>query len=165
MKPLYELTEDMHALAKLADDPEMEESVKDTMEGIVAAFEEKAQAIVIVTKEFAAEEAKIKSEVNRLQARLKAITNKREALKDYLRENMDRTGINSIKCPLLHLNIIRSNGRDKVVIDDVDSIPDDYVTLDIQKKVDKAALLRDTNEGLAIDGCHLESGKSIISFR
>ena len=79
---LYELTDDYKALLQLAEDPDCDpEVLADTMEGLEGAIEEKAEGYAIVMKELEATEQKIKTEVDRLNARRLSISNNIRCMK------------------------------------------------------------------------------------
>ena len=73
---LYELTDDYMRLLDMMGDPELDpEVLKDTMEGIEGALEDKADGYAKVIKTVEGEKAAIKEEMDRLKARLTALDN------------------------------------------------------------------------------------------
>lgn len=165
MAALHQLTGEMKQLEKLAqDDPEMEIAVLDTIEGIQATFEEKANGLAVVLNTMESTEDQIKNEINRLDARKKRLANQRASLIDYLRTNMETTGIKKISCPLFTITLAK--GREAVVVDDVDEIPDDYMMLpQVEAKADKTKIMADLKDGKLIPGVHKERNRSSIRIK
>lgn len=134
------------------------EQLADCLESIEGAFEEKGTNIVKVINSLDAEMIKpIDDEIKRLQARKKAIVNNKESLKEYLRYNMQMTGINKIKHPLFSITLGKPTVTCEVV--DVDFLPDEYVTTEVSLKPDKKAILKDLKDGKEINGAVLSEGK------
>lgn len=165
MRHLYEISEDMKDLKAMLDDPEMEVAVIDTLEAIKAEFDEKAENIVIADKILKGEEDAIAKEIRRLSAMKSACKNKRESMREYLRLHMDEHNVKSIKLKRIHGSITRSAGRDTLAIDDSLLIPAEYQTTDVTITTDKAAVMKAIEDGEEIKGCHIENGRSIITFR
>jgi hypothetical protein len=163
MSHLYELTGNMKELEKLAEsDPDMVLSVADTLEGIQAEFNDKAQAVMIVANSMDSDIDAIQKELDRLTARKRAIVNRKESLKDYLRENMEANGIKQIKCPLFTINCV--HGREVAVVDNEEELPDDFIKPKVTMQVDKAELTKALKEG-PVSGAHLERAKSAIKIK
>ena len=72
---LYELTNDYMELLQMAEDPDIEEDVfRDTLEGIVGAIEDKAEAYAIIIGELTAKADHITAEAKRLNAWADSLT-------------------------------------------------------------------------------------------
>ena len=78
--------------------------------------------------------------------------------------NMETNGIKKISCPLFTItNVI---GREVVVVDDVDEIPDDYMELPpVTAKADKKAIMTALKAGEEVPGVHIERNKSSIRIK
>ena len=165
MSALYELSGKYLELQKLADadDQDMAAAIADTMEGIGGEIQAKAEAIVTVALNMGADVDAIDTEIARLQARKKVITNRQNSLKEYLRENMEATGITKISCPLFTVSCVV--GREIAVIDNADEIPDEYVTVKTDISPDKNAIAKALKEGIEITGARLERAKSSIRIK
>lgn len=165
MVKLYELTQSMRELEKLAEtDPEMQESVTDTLEGIEAEFNDKALAVATVFLNMDPDIQGIDNEIKRLQGRKKLYENQRAHLVEYLRVNMEGSGITKIECPLFRITCAK--GREAVIVDDTDAIPDEYVSIpEVQAKADKKAIMDAYKKGEAVPGTHVERGKSSIRIK
>lgn len=165
MTALYQLSQQYAELQALADtdDEAMSLAIVDTLEGVGGEIQSKAEAIAIIALNMGSDVAAIDAEIDRLSARKRAITNRQNDLKDYLRENMERTGITKISCPLF--SITCAKGREVVVIENETKIPDEYMRVKTDIAPDKTALAKALKEGVEIPGVALERGKSSIRIK
>lgn len=164
MAQLHQITAEMRELAQLAEDPEMEIAVKDTLEGMQMTFNEKAEHLAKILLNMDGNMEAVNAEIERLQARKKRFQTQYASLIDYLRTNMDASGVKKISCPLF--TITCAQGREKVVVDSVDDVPDDYMRIpEVVAEVDKVKALNDMKEGKEIPGLHLERGQSSIRIK
>ncbi len=91
--------------------------------------------------------------------RRRHLENKVNVMRDYLRKNMEASGISEIKGPEFVIKLRRS--PPKVVIDNEEMIPQSY--LDYRPKINKTAIKNAINEGVEVEGAHLEChNKSLI---
>jgi len=134
--------------------------ILDTVEG---EFSEKALKVNHVLTDFDNNIDQIDREIKRLQARKKIESNKKNSLKEYLRYNMEQTGINKIESPL---NTITLGKPSKVlIITNEDAIDDDYKEIKVITSIDKKRLLSALKNGIEIDGCHLGDSKSKLIIK
>lgn len=159
---LYELTGQMKGLQALADTDESID-IKDTLEALEGEFNLKADSIAKIIAVIDGDSDTIDVEIERLK-QLKAAKNyRKESLKDYLRMNMEATGIKKISCPLFTITLVE--GREIAVIDDADNLPDEYVEVKTDIVPNKAAIAAALKDGVAVNGAHLERGKSSIRIK
>ena len=165
MSKLYEITGQFKELAALADgaDEDLAIAVRDTMGAIEAEFNDKALAVSHVILNFDADVAALDLEIDRLTERKRLITNRLKQIKDYLRENMEAAGISKISCPLF--TITCAKGRESVVVDSEDGIPDDLMSVKTEIKPDKVAIAAKLKAGEEVPGCRLEHGQSSIRIK
>lgn len=165
MSALYEITGQFKELAALADgaDVDLAVAVRDTMGAIEAEFNDKAVAVSHVILNFDADIAALDLEIDRLTERKRLMVNRQKSIRDYLRENMESTGITKISCPLF--TITCAMGRESVVIDNESAIPDELMTVKTEIKPDKPAIAARLKAGEEIPGCHLERGQSSIRIK
>lgn len=157
---LYELTGQYLQLQKLADDPETPpEVLADTLEGITGEIELKAQGLLQVVRGIESDIDALDSEIARLQEMKKVRQNRIDSLRDYLKFNMQQSGITKITCPLFSITL--AAGRDVVVIDDENKLPSDLVYL--KRTPDKVRILAALKAGEDVPGANL--GKSAESLR
>lgn len=163
MSHLYELTGEMLSLQQAvadSDDPAIFADTLGAMEGLI---EKKAEQICFVVKNLDPSIEGINAEIERLQARKKAITAKQDWLTNYLRENMERCGIKKIECPLFSITL--AQGREIAVIDSHDAIPDEFVKVKTSIDPDKNAIAAALKDGREVPGAHLERAKSSIRIK
>lgn len=165
MGKLYEISEQYQELQALADsdDENMQEAVATTLECIEGDFNDKAQALVTVVHNMDSDVEALDAEVKRLQARKKAIQNRQDSMREYLRDNMERTGIKKISCPLFTINCVA--GREIAIINDESKIPDEYMTVKTEIRLDKAAITKALKDGAEINGVSLGRAKSSIRIK
>ena len=149
---LHEMSNDYVGLLESDLD---EEQLRDCLESIEGAIEDKASNIVKVVSCLNSDVSIIENEIARLQARKKAITNNQERLKEYLRYNMEKTGITKINHPLF--NITLGKASRKVSILDVNLLLDDFIDIKTEIKPNlnkiKAALKEgDVSGAMMADG-------------
>ena len=73
-----------------------------------------------------------------MEKRRKALENRVKWMKEYLKGNMERTGISKIECPYFKLSI--QNNPPAVNIIDEDAIPLEFKEQVISWKIDKTAI-------------------------
>ena len=97
---LYEIVEQHKELEKLAEDGEIDaQTITDTMEGIEGEFNDKAISLIHVTNIMTGDVDILDGEIKRLKARMDSIKNKQNSMREYLRFNMENSGITKITCP------------------------------------------------------------------
>lgn len=164
MTKLYELAEQMRSLERLADesDESLDQAIRDTFDALTAEFDDKAVALVKVTENMQADVAALDAEINRLQARKKARQSRIQWLRDYLRDNMQASGINKIECPLFTISLRKP--AQKVEIEDAGKLPSEYVI--VQDPVpDKRKILADLKAGKDVPGAHIVDGKVALVIK
>ena len=160
--PLYQLTGALLELQQNTD-PDCQIAVRDTLEAIEGEFNQKAVAVSHVILNLDSDSDAIGAEIKRLTDRRRAIENRREEVREYLRQNMEAAGITHISCPLFSITLAK--GREVVVIDNEDSIPDELVSVTTKVAPDKAAIAAAIKSGQEVPGAYLERGKSSIRIK
>lgn len=187
MTQLYALTGQMAELAALADtdDEGLKQAIQDTMDAIQGEFEVKADNIVMLRRNLEGDIAAIDTELDRLGELKRIKANAVAQLTEYLRRNMDAAGIKTIKRPLFSITL--AAGREKVIVDKEDDVPDELTVVKTSIAPDKTAIaaklkeIREHNEDVrkrmdAGDDCeheliaepewaHLERGESSIRIK
>ena len=102
MSTLYELTSDYTALLEMAEDAD-EQALKDTLEGIEGAIEDKADGYAKVLRELDKDSAGLDAEIKRLQAKKTAIANATNRIRNNLQDAMIATGKTKFKTSLFSL--------------------------------------------------------------
>ena len=98
-----------------------------------------------------------------MQARKRAIENRKESLRDYLYHNMQTARIDKIECPFLTITLQKA--RPMVVVHDETMIPDEYVQTTTVKRPKKDRILKALKAGKDVPGCALGSSKQALTIR
>ena len=165
MSKLYEITDQHKELEKLAenDDGTLAEALVDTFEAIEGEFNDKAISLITVVKNMDGDVIALDTEIKRLQARKQTINNNQNGLKEYLRTNMEATGISKISCPLFTITL--GKGRDIVQIDNEDKIPTDYLRIETSVAPMKKEILADLKAGKSIEGVSLTKSQTSLRIK
>ena len=165
MSALHEIAKEYREVAAMADsdDEGMAIAVLDTLEAIGGTFEEKAKAVIAVARNRESDVAAIDAEIERLKKRKTAINNQANRLYEYLRENMEATGIKKISCPLFSITL--TDGRELACIDDESKLPDELMRVKTEISPDKVEILRRLKEGAEVPGAHIERSQSTIRIK
>lgn len=162
MTTLRELSADLRGIHEMALDPDLpQESLTDTLEGLEGMFNEKAVRIVHVISNQDSDVAAIDAEIKRLQERKRVMTNARDRLKEYLRFNMESTGITKITSDLFTITL--NKPRESVVIDDDSKIPEDYQRVSVAP--DKTLIKKAIKDGYEVPGAHIGLGSSSVTIK
>lgn len=165
MTKLHEIAKEYREVAALADsdDEGMAQAVIDTLEAVGGEFEQKAQTLVRITLNRDSDIAALEAEIKRLEGRKQVIVNQQQSFKDYLRTNMEATGITKISCPLFSITLAK--GRESVVVDNENAIPDELMRVKTEIAPDKAAIAAKIKAGEEVPGARLERGQSSIRIK
>lgn len=156
---LYKLADEfLEASQRLADLDLPDEVVNDTLESLQLPLEQKAVSVASFVRNIEASAEAIRQAEADMRARRTAIENRAKRVRAYLLEQMARTGIKQIECPLFKISI-RENPP-AVVIDAESQIPDEFMaTPPMPEPVpDKKAIAAAIKGGREVAGCHLERG-------
>ena len=162
MTQLYILTEQHRGLEKLAES-DNELDLADTFEALEGEFNAKAISLINVVKNKDGDILAIDDAIKRLQDRKKSITNRQDSMREYLRTNMEASGINKIECPLFTITLAK--GRDVVLVGDQEKIPADYLNIKTSVTPMKDDILKALKAGESIPGCELSKSKSSLRIK
>ena len=152
----YELT---GAYAELQDAAEQGEDVTEALAQVSDAIEVKAKNIASLLHSLTADVAAIHSEEKRLADRRRSLERNRERLREYLRSNMERMGVEKIRCP--HFSLTLSAGPERVDIEDERAVPPEFTRTKVE--VDKVSILRAWKEaGECVPGTRIERGTRLL---
>lgn len=138
------------------------EQLNECLSSIEDAFEDKANNILALVNTLDSDTSAIDAEIKRLQERKKAINSNKDRLKEYLRYNMEQTGINKISCPLFTVTLGKPTKKVEVV--DLDLIPDEYVTIKSEVKPNLTELKKAMKEN-DVPGAVMVEGKSRLLIK
>lgn len=158
---LYEISNDylraLEGLAELEDLPP--EAIADTLEGIEGAWEEKALNVARYVRNLEAEASAIEEAKRRMEARARAASHQASRLKDYLRTELERTGLKP-KAADLALRV--QSNPPFVVVDDEAQIPGAFKETETITRLLKAEIGRALKAGEAVAGAHLERSTRLV---
>lgn len=164
MTTLRELSKELIEVQELALDPDIPaQALTDTLDGMEGLFNEKAINVVHVIANSDGDLAALDAEINRLTARKKHIVSAQDRLRDYLRFNMEATGITKITSPLFTITLAK--GRAVAVVDNESAIPDEFVRVKTTVSPDKAAILAALKEGVEVPGAHIATSQTSIRIK
>lgn len=163
MANIYELSGDYLRLLDMlneldATDDDYKAVLHDTMDSIKDAFDVKVENYVKVIKSLQGDENALKSEIKRLQDRLKTNQNNQKRMKEVITNQMDETGSERIKTPMF--TIWTQNNPTSIEVLDESHIPDAFY--DPQPpKLNKKFLKDSLESGNEIEGVRLTQGRGV----
>ena len=151
---LYELTREFEsAMANIVIDEETGEvSGFEAVDGLDAAFEDKAEAYAVTIKNLDAEVKALKNERDNLKAREDANRKRMEYMKQHLADSMLAVGKDKISTSKAVLSFRKSM---QVNITSDVMVPDDLCKVVIDRKPDKVAIGKLLKSGEAVPGAEL----------
>ena len=160
---LWALAQEHRALAAQLESLDLDETtIRDTLEGESLALQSKAQACVAVVGTLDAQAEAYKQRASQLADHAKALANRADWLRRYVRDAMQTAGISEIRGPDFVARL-RTN-PEHVVVDAESQIPWECWREKVIKEIDKEALkqaIRDGDES-AKACAHLERGTSLV---
>lgn len=165
MLNLYELTEQYAVLQEMAYDPEVDEqTLRDTMNMIIADIEDKADGYAKIILGMKANAEILKKEEERLYARRKHLEERSKYLKDTLEANMRAIGKTKFKTALFSFNIQKNGGVEPLVIDGaIEDIPGRFLIP--QPPVTNNEAIRKLLEERQVEWAHLEPRGESLRIR
>ena len=127
MANIYELTEDMMKILSMMDDPDLDQqTLKDTMEGIEGAYEDKFDGYAAVIRQLTGYINELEEEKKRIDARKESFENNVKKMKKIMLESMNATGKTKFKTA--KNSFWTQKNKASVVIDakSVWDIPEDF---------------------------------------
>lgn len=161
MSKLYEISNEfMRAIDSMIHDEEGI-IVCDQLENIKENFQNKAIAVAKYIKNLEAESHIIIAATSGMVLRAKRIQNQADSLRDYLKFNIEKTGItDKISCPEFDIKL-KTNPPSLVVYEE-SLIPENYLKKKVTITIDKVQLKKDIVEGFEVEGARIENRKQLI---
>ncbi len=156
---LYEINQDYMQALDMFTDPEADiplEAAMDTLDGIEGQLQDKAVNVAKFMQNLDATAKAIKEAEQKMAKRRKAIENRAQWFKDYLKQNMQAAGITKIESPWFNLAIQKN--PEAVEITNEELLPDDFKTEVVTMKIDKAAIKQVIKDGVSVPGAVLIQG-------
>lgn len=161
MPKLYEMTNDYVQLLNMVESGDFTlEEVADTLEGIQGEIDDKLQSTVCVIREMEAEANKFDEEIKRMSEIKKTYSNTADRLKEYIRFEMEKVGLDKSK-GLFSISLGAPSVSTEV--SDVDSLPEKYKKVSVS--ADKTAIGKALKAGEVIEGASLVEGKRRLTIR
>lgn len=154
---LYEYTENYLNVLEKADELEPD-VLLDTLEAIREPLEQKAENVAKMIKTFEAEAKAVKEEEERLASKRKTLENRASSLKEYLKQQLEETGITKIKRPLFTISV--QNNPPGVDVQDENAIPGEF-WVPVDPKLNKQAILKRLKSGETVPGCEIKQTKGL----
>lgn len=159
---LYVLTDEyLQAYRTLAELDVPDQVVTDTLEGLRFPLEQKGTAVAQMARNMEELAASIKRAEGEMAARRKAIEARADRLRAYLKENMERAGIQKIESPYFKISIRKNPPA--LVIPPGAQIPDRYMRIPpVPEAEPDRKLIKETLEaGGAVEGCYIQQATRI----
>lgn len=155
---LYELAEQFRQLQEMLEDENADaEVIKNTLELVEFDLTEKAENIAKIIKTLDYEIKVLEEEEQRIVAKKKSKENKRNWLKQYLQEQLEKAGLENIRTKLFTIYI--QNNPPAVEIINEEEIPLQYIKY--KPEIDKKSILEILKKGTEIPGVKLKASKSL----
>ena len=152
---LYELSLAFQEVQNMDLDPEV---MKDTLDSIEDAIENKAENIAKLVRNLESDVSAYKEEEDRLKTKRQATENKVKWLKTYLEDNMKLTGKTKFKSGMFNFSIQKNPAS--VNITDERIIPDEFL-IQQPPKVDKTSLKEILKRGIEVPGAELKQTEGL----
>lgn len=150
---LYEIADDVRRLIDSGFDEETGEMLPALAQSL-AAFEGKGAAVAAYVLNIEAEADAISAAAKRLAERKKSVDARAARLRDYLRENMARTGVKRIDANDHSFSVRLDIGRDEsLLVDDAATFPESLTR--IKREPDKTAIKAAIKSGEPVAGARL----------
>lgn len=123
---LYEMTRDWNSVFEMLSDPEIpEDAIFDTIQGIEATMDEKADSYAKLIRNLDGDASLLDGEIKRLQERKASLLKHRDWLKQQLMDAMRETGRTKFKTALFTFGIQKNGGARPV--DLTGEVPPDWL--------------------------------------
>nr|DAO01957.1 MAG TPA: resistance protein [Caudoviricetes sp.] len=152
---LYELSLAFQEVQNMDLDPEV---MKDTLDSIEDAIENKAENIAKLIRNLESDVSAYKEEEDRLKTKRQATENKVKWLKTYLEDNMKLTGKTKFKSGMFNFSIQKNPAS--VNITDEKIIPGEFL-IPQPPKVDKTSLKEILKRGIEVPGAELKQTEGL----
>lgn len=159
---LYQIAEDyltaLEALAELDDLPA--EAIADTLEGLAGTFQDKAAHVAAYIRTLDAEAAAIADARQAMERRQSALERHAGRLRDYLKDQMERTGIPRVQNPWIAVRV--QLNPPSVIIEDETLLPDRFKQEVTTVKLLRCNIAKALKAGEPVTGAHLEQTSRLV---
>lgn len=152
---LYELSVAFQEVQNMELDPEV---MKDTLDSIEDAIENKAENIAKLVRNLESDVSAYKEEEDRLKTKRQAMENKVKWLKTYLEDNMKLTGKTKFKSGMFNFSIQKNPASVNILDERI--IPEEFLIPQLPK-IDKTALKDVLKTGVEVPGAELKQTEGL----
>jgi len=156
MTNLYELSSNFMEVQALIE--EGNEGLRDTLDAIDLAIEDKLENIAKLIRNLDGEATALKNEEERLADKRKSIENNIKNLKQYSQSALEDTGNRKLKAGIFTYSIQKN--PPSVAINDDKLIPQEYY-VPVEPKLDKQYIKEMLKDGEEVPGAELSQGDSV----
>lgn len=135
-----------------------DEDLLDTLESIEDALEEKLESYAMVIRNIESDVEGLKAEEKRLAERRKTMESGIKRMKENMQNAMSSTGEKKIKGEKFTFTVQKNPPSLNIVDDKV--IPDEFITIETVRNIDKKALLAKAKEQ-EVPGVEIKQGESL----
>jgi hypothetical protein len=159
---LYEIADNyLQALEDLAELEDLPAGViANTLEGLQGDFEHKAISTAAYIRTLEVEASAIEEAHKGMERRHKALTRHAERLREYLKEQMERTSMAKIKNCYLMLRV--QANPPSVVVEDEEAVPASYKRTETVTKLLRSEIGKDLKAGVEVPGAYLEQTTRLV---
>jgi chaperonin cofactor prefoldin len=127
---LYELKDEYRQLLEMLEDPDIDPQViADTMEAVSGELDVKCDSYVVIIKKLEAQVEMIDTELIRLEKNKSALTNNIKRMKSAVLDTIQMTGSRKMVTDHFKLSIVKNGGKQPMEVDEIEKIPQDYLTM------------------------------------
>lgn len=166
MPNLYELASEFAALQAAADNHELSDEeltqLLDAIDESRLSLRDKVDNIAKLLASMDGDVEAFKREEHRINRRRKAMENKIERLRDWVRTTMDVLDVSDIKTDVHQVQI--QPGNHKVIITDANKVPDEYIKT-TRTPMKKAILAAYKDDGEFVPGTDIVRGDPKLVIR
>ncbi len=157
-----EYLRDLEALEKMEEAGQLTaQSLADTLEGLSGDLIVKALNVMSYARNLEAEAEEISKAIVAMETRMFSLGSKATWMREYLKTQMERTGITEIKSPYFVIKL--QDNQAKVIIDCEAAIPSNYWrVIPETREPDKKAIKLFLDSGADVSFAHLEKGKRLV---
>lgn len=161
---LYNITNSFITLFEKAENGELTpEEIQEQGNDLALALKNKSTSIIGYVRNSELMSEAIKNEIDRLTAMKKAVDNRIDKFKEYVKENMQHLEVEKIETELGTLSIAKNPAS--VEIYDETLIKDEYKKEKVTISIDKTAIKNDIKAGKEVQGARLIEDKTSLRIK
>lgn len=161
---LYNITNSFITLFEKAENEELtQEEIQEQGNELALALKNKSASIIGYIRNLDLTSEAIKNEIDRLTIMKKAIDNKNTKFKEYVKENMEKLGLQKIDTELGTLSIAKNPAS--VEIFDETLIADEYKKEKVTVSIDKTSIKNALKAGKDVQGAKLVEDKTSLRIK